>query len=232
MSDSIIRQWNAAAYAYAEMQERSAYAAVNKAVVKERFPELSGETVLDLGCGYGFYTDYFQSIGGAAVGIDGAETMIRIAKETYPGNTFSVADITKRLPFDNGTFDIVFCNMVLMDIEDFGSVFAEARRVLKPGGVFWYSVVHPAFYSGDWQTDENGRKTGKLIASYLTPESYLNHFLGETVHVHRPLSHYLNAAADAGLVLTRALEPRTYDGITKNDDLPLFFFAEYRANKT
>ena len=232
MSENTIRQWDAAAYAYAEIQERSAYADVNKAVVKERFPKLSGEAVLDLGCGYGFYTDYFNRIGGAAVGIDGAQTMIRIARETYPGNSFSVADITKRLPFENGTFDIVFCNMVLMDIEDIGCVFAEAARVLKPGGVFWYSVVHPAFYNGDWQTDANGRKTGKLIAAYLTPESYLNHFPGGTVHFHRPLSHYLNAAADAGLVLTYALEPRTYDGITKNDDLPLFFFAEYRANKT
>lgn len=31
--------------------------------VKERSFQINGEKVLDLGCGYGFYTDYFMSIG-------------------------------------------------------------------------------------------------------------------------------------------------------------------------
>ena len=41
------------------------------------------------------------------------------------------------------------------------------------------------------------------------------------------VSFYLNTAADAGFSLTHTEEPRTYDGITKNDDLPLFFFADF-----
>ena len=222
-----IKQWNDAAASYAAEQERSAFAEANREIVKKRFPKLNGEAVLDLGCGYGRYTEYFRSIGGRPVGIDGAETMIEIARKKYPDCPFTVADITRPLPFDDDTFDIVFCNMVLMDIDPVDSVFAECHRVLKPGGTFCFSIVHPAFFNGDWQTDENGCQTGKLISSYLTPCVSENRFWGETAHYHRPLSFYLNAAADAGFLLKSTEEPRTYDGVTKNDDLPLFFFADF-----
>lgn len=38
---------------------------------------------------------------------------------------------------------------------------------------------------------------------------------------------YLNAAAEHGLTLKEVCEPISYDGVTKNNDLPLFFFAEF-----
>ena len=228
MNDTTIKQWNDAAAVYAEEQERSAYADTNRRIVKERFRKLSGERVLDLGCGYGWYTEYFRKIGGHAFGIDGAQTMIDIAGKRYPNCTFDLKDITKPLDSDDNAFDIVFCNQVLMDIEDIELVFSECGRILRPGGVFWYSIVHPAFFNGDWQCDETGRQFGKLVSSYITPGVSENLFWGKTMHFHRPIYHYLNAAADAGLILTHAEEPRTYDGIVKNDDLPLFFIAEYK----
>lgn len=228
MGDTVIAQWNDAAERFAEDQERSEYANVNKAVVKARFKRLDGEKVLDLGCGCGWYTDYFRRIGGCAVGIDGAEAMIGIARKRYPETTFSVCDISRPLPFEADSFDIVFCNQVLMDIDDVGNALSQCHRVLKRGGVFYFSIVHPAFYNGVWQIDEGGRHTGKLVSSYLTPYMSENRFWGGTAHYHRPLTYYLNAAAEAGFILTHADEPKSYDGKIKNDDLPLFFFAEYR----
>jgi len=35
------------------------------------------------------------------------------------------------------------------------------------------------------------------------------------------------AAANTGFALKQTEEPKSYDGILKNSDLPLFFFAEY-----
>lgn len=224
MSDTI-QQWNEAAEAYAGEQEHSAFAASNREVVKRRFPGLHGERILDLGCGYGWYTDYFRSVGGDAVGVDGADAMIGIAQKKYPKCTFRSVDITKPLPFESGSFDIVFCNQVLMDLENVESVLAECFRLLKRGGVFYFSVVHPAFYNGTWEKGDGG-VSGKLITSYLTQETLTNRFWGTTQHFHRPLSYYLNAAADAGFVLRRTEEPRSYEGAERNSDLPLFFFAE------
>lgn len=223
-----LKQWEKAAEMFSAGQEQSEFADVNKAVVRKRFSHLNGEKVLDLGCGYGYYTAYFDRIGACATGVDGAEAMIRIAKEKYPDSEFSAADLSEPLPFDDGAFDIVFCNQVLMDIEDTDLVLHEVSRVLKEGGVFYFSIVHPAFYCGDWLKDDNGYNYAKYMSRYITPYIRQNHFWGETAHFHRPLSYYLNAAADAGFMLVHTEEPKSYDDVTKNAELPLFFFAEYR----
>ena len=225
--NNIIKQWDNAAEKYAENQERSDFAKSNKEIVKNRFQRLSGEELLDLGCGYGFYTDYFRSIGARAVGVDGSEKMIETARKRYPLSEFLVSDITRLLPFENERFDIVFSNQVLMDIENVDFVFSECMRVLKKGGLLYYSIVHPAFYGGKWVEDEKGYMYAKQTEKYIEPYSSANYFWGETEHFHRPLSYYLNIAANYGFVLKRAREPVSYDGKTKNSDLPLFFFAEY-----
>lgn len=95
----IINQWNQAAIKYTEAQENSEFAEVNKKIVKARFEHFNGENVLDLGCGYGFYTDYFRSIGADVIGVDGSEKMIEAARNRYPDTSFTVMDITKPLVF-------------------------------------------------------------------------------------------------------------------------------------
>ena len=226
--DAIISQWDCAALRYMREQECSEYVRCNKALVQARFPGFSGERVLDLGCGYGYYTDYFRTAGADAIGIDGSEKMIELARTEYPNTRFLVMDITKPLAFADGEFDVVFCNQVLMDIAHIAPVFSECRRILKPGGILYYGIVHPAFYDGTWIHDASGYAYAKGMDRYLTPYQECSWFWGETTHFHRPLSEYLNMAAQCGLVLTQTLEPRTYDPDTKNRDLPLFFFAEYR----
>ncbi len=227
MQDDIISQWDRAASTYAEGQECSEFAQSNKRVVKARFESFSGEKVLDLGCGYGAYADYFQSIGADVTGIDGSGKMIEIARERYPAINFSVMDITAPLSFENDRFDVVFSNQVFMDIEDIDNVFSECRRILKTGGILYYSIVHPAFYDCHWLEDSNGFKYAKAMDKYIKNYHFKNDYWGETEHFHRPLSYYLNIAAKNGFVLKQTCEPVSYDGIGKNSDLPLFFFAEY-----
>lgn len=223
----IISQWDNAAAKYIEEQEHSVFAESNKRIIKGRFQQLDGKNLLDIGCGYGSYTDYFRSIGAKAVGVDGSEKMIEKARERYPLTDFLAADITKPLPFENERFDIVFSNQVFMDIEDVEFVFSECKRVLKAGGILYYSIVHPAFYDGRWVEDKKGYMYAKQTERYITPYRFTNKFWGETEHFHRPLSYYLNLSAKYGLVLRQACEPVSYDGTAKNSDLPLFFFAEY-----
>jgi SAM-dependent methyltransferase len=45
-----------------------------------------------------------------------------------------------QLPFEDGTFDAVVCQFGVMFFPDKGKAFAEARRVLKPGGVFLFNA--------------------------------------------------------------------------------------------
>lgn len=227
MTEDIISQWNRAALKYTEGQENSEYAQSNQRVVKSRFQHFHGEKILDMGCGNGFYSDYFRSKGAHVTGIDGSEKMIEIARERYPLTEFCVMDITSPLAFDNGRFDIVFSNQVLMDVENIDFIFSECSRVLKAGGILYYSIVHPAFYDCQWLEDESGYRYAKAMRRYIKPYQFKNEYWGETEHFHRSLSDYLNVASKNGLVLKQACEPVSYDGIKKNSDLPLFFFAEY-----
>ena len=71
--DAIIQQWDCA-------PKRIVNVRCNKALVQARFPQFSGERVLDLGYGYGYYTDYFRTAGAVAIGIDGSEKMIELAR--------------------------------------------------------------------------------------------------------------------------------------------------------
>jgi len=170
--NEIINQWERVAERFAADQKRSEYADINKVVIKRRFQRFNGEKLLDLGCGYGYYTEYFDGIGAHTVGIDGAKTMIRIAREKYPNGVFSIVDLTYSLPFEDATFDLVFCNQVLMDIKKIDDVFNECYRVLNDNGIFYYSIVHPAFYNGVWQVDKNGFKYAKAVSRYLSSSKY------------------------------------------------------------
>ena len=203
----IINQWNSAASKYVEEQECSEFVESNKKVVKARFDRFSGEKILDLGCGYGFYTDYFRGIGANAIGIDGSEKMIEIARDRYPITEFSVMDITPPLAFEDNQFDVIFSNQVLMDIENIDFVFSECKRILKVGGILYYSIVHPAFYDCHWQKDENGYMYAKVIDKYIKPYQFTQEFWGETEHFHRPLSYYLNVAIKNGFSLKQTCEP-------------------------
>ncbi len=227
----VISQWNNAALKYAEDQEKSVYVESNRKIVKSRFEHFSGENILDLGCGYGFFTDYFKSIGAKTIGIDASEKMIEIARKRFPQSNFSVMDITTPLAFENNQFDIIFSNLVLMDVENIDFIFSECKRILKTGGIFYYSIVHPAFYGGYWLKNQIGYKYGRVMEKYIEPYHFANNFWGETEHFHRSLSYYLNLASKYGFNLKQAWEPISYDSKIKNSDLPVFFFAEYINTK-
>ena len=222
----VIQQWDNTAATYVEDQERSDFAESNKAVIGSRFQRLNGECLLDLGCGYGWYTDFFARIGANAVGVDGSEKMIAIARERYPNLEFALADIEKPLPFTDRCFEIVFSNQVLMDIENADFVISECERILKSSGVFYFGIVHPCFYDCKWLKDEKGYCYAKATERYISSYRLTNEFWG-TAHFHRPLSFYLNTAVKHGFTLKEVSEPVSYDGVTKNNELPLFFFAEF-----
>ncbi len=100
-----------------------------------------GQTVLDLGSGGGI--DVFlsaQAVGpkGKAIGVDATPEMIwrarKAAKEINATNVeFRLGEI-ECMPVESGTVDVVISNCVINLSPDKDKVFAEAFRVLKPGG--------------------------------------------------------------------------------------------------
>jgi SAM-dependent methyltransferase len=87
--------------------------------------------VLEAGCGrttrLGAYRDRIDELTGVDLDADGGR-----ANRTL--DRFVVADLCERLPFADGTFDLVYANFVIEHLAKPTATFAEWRRVLRPAG--------------------------------------------------------------------------------------------------
>ncbi|UCD94954.1 MAG: arsenite methyltransferase, partial [Candidatus Zixiibacteriota bacterium] len=100
-----------------------------------------GETVLDLGCGAGLDSLLAaRQVGekGRVIGVDLTEEMIKKARENARFSGCKNVDFRfgeiERLPIPDNSIDVIISNCVINLSPDKGRVFAEAFRVLKPGG--------------------------------------------------------------------------------------------------
>jgi ubiquinone/menaquinone biosynthesis C-methylase UbiE len=102
--------------------------------------------VLDVGCGTGQSQRIYRDRAGLYVGVDLSLGALRLAHGRFDAAAWMQADAL-RLPFAEGTFDVVAFSSVLHHIGDRGAALAEARRVLRPGGwafAFDPNLLHPA----------------------------------------------------------------------------------------
>ncbi len=90
---------------------------------------LIGTSVLDLGSGTGAAFD--QLLNYETTAIDPDKKMLEL-------NTFEnkVLGSAENLPFDDNSFDNVFCSFVWRNVSDTNKALEEVHRVLKPGGKF------------------------------------------------------------------------------------------------
>ena len=214
MAFTYSRDWDRAASCYSAIQDSSYYSGFNREFVKSQIRDIEGLNILDAGCGDGYFADYFRNRGAKVTGCDGSAEMIKLAEASYPDIQFDLVNLLDNLPYTDKQFDMVFCNQVLMDLENIDNVISEISR----------------FYLGDWQMDDEGRKLYKKVADYLSIRPEKNYFWGPTMHYHRPLSYYMNISCKNKLMLQRMYEPAI--PLKNGDDstlrIPLFLFAKLK----
>lgn len=167
--------------------------------LKPLFPALSGKTVLDLGCGYGWHCKYAADQGAASVlGIDRSQRMIGEAKRRNPADCieYRVCGI-RDFDYPQCRFDLVVSNLVLHYLEDLEEVYRLVRRCLKPGGTFLFNVEHPTFTAG---VRQQFSKDGTWpVTDYYYPGQRTTVFLGcEVKKYHHTLTQILNGLLQTG----------------------------------
>lgn len=116
----------------------------------------SGLDVLDLGCGTGLVGTALGPLARSLVGVDLSPRMLEEAARKGCYTALHDADIAQWLAqAAPAGFDLVMAADVFIYIGDVQGVFREARRVLRPGGLFAFSVE--VCDQGDFQLQPTGR---------------------------------------------------------------------------
>jgi len=177
---------------------------------RDLLPAVAGQRVIDVACGQGRMSRWLAGLGAEVTGVDISAAMLGKARATGPdGITYLHADVT-RLPawWDGRPFDGAACEMALMDIDDLAGTLTAAATVLRQGGWFVASVVHPCFPGSErgrssWPPAEGYDLEGWWTSADHDPDG-VRIRVGAT---HRKLSTLLNALLDAGLEPERFIEP-------------------------
>ena len=125
-------------YAYA-MQEPWTEDLIRQARCK------GGDRVLDVACGPGLVAGKVNEVSQTIckiTGIDVNEVMLNAARRTLPDIDWYLGSATQ-LPFDDGSFDVVFCQQGLQYFPDRPKGMCEMHRVLAPGGRLAVNVWGP-----------------------------------------------------------------------------------------
>ena len=179
------------------------------------------DRVLDVGAGEGQLSRAAIAGGSSlVVGVDPTDAQIVEATRRGGGPRF-LRSMAEGLPFSDRSFDAVVACLVFEHIEAMDEAVAEVARVLVNGGRFAFFLNHPLIQTpgSGWVDDQIMEPPEQYwrIGPYLV-ESIESEEVAKEVFlpfVHRPVSRYVNALADNGLVLRRMYEPAPPEGFLK-----------------
>ncbi len=179
-----------------------------------------GQRLLDIACGNGLTSRKLADLGAQVTAFDFSSNLIELANRrsgdyashiTY--RTLDATDEAALLSLGEREFDSALCNMALFDMANIEPLFRALPRLLKPGGVFVFSLTHPAFNNSScMHVVEEMDLEGEIrivysvkISRYMTPYQARGLALrGQPepqVYFERPLQYYLNLAFQNGFVL-------------------------------
>jgi SAM-dependent methyltransferase len=167
--------------------------------------------LLDVGTGEGQLARAASRLGvPRVVGLDPTMAQLAMARERGGGPGF-VRGSGAQLPFAGGAFDVVVACLVFEHIVDYAEAISEVARVLEPGGRFLFFLNHPLLQTpnsgwiDDHILDEQYWRIGPYLVEDLSEEEVAPGV--RLPFFHRPLSRYVNAMAEVGLLIERMDEP-------------------------
>ncbi len=189
----------------------------------------SAGSILDVGTGEGQIARLATRLGArVVVGVDPTLAQLTVARARGGGVAYARAE-AHALPFGQERFDAVVVCLVFEHITDHRPAIAEIARVLRPGGRFLFFLNHPLLQAPNsgWVIDHILEEEYWRVGPYLVEDVTMEELAPGVVlpFVHRPVSAYVNAMADNGLLVEHMEEPMPPEGF-------LARAPEYRAAAT
>lgn len=177
-----------------------------------------GRRYLDIACGNGLTSRRLAALDTQVTAFDFSSNLIEKAKaRENPGARidYRVIDATNEqqlLSLGLNSFDAALSNMALFDMANIETLFQTLPRLLKPDGIFVFSLMHPCFNNAASvhtmeESDDGEIKTvySVKISRYMTPYEAKGNALRNQpkpqMYFVRPLQYYLNLGFQNGFIL-------------------------------
>lgn len=194
--------------------------------------DVRGTSVLDVGCGNGYFARELARRGARVTGIDISPRMIELARSQESaaplGIAYHVLDAAA-LPagFRRQSFGMATACLALQDMPDIGRVLQGVRALLRPGARLVASIAHPCTDTPFrvWERDSRGGKRWLCIDRYFErgPLEYTWRGWGRdftTEAFHATLEDWFGWILEAGFHLRAFQEPRpTQPALDAHPDL-------------
>ena len=199
-----------------------------KPVPREWFPDLKNKALLGLASGGGQQMPIFAALGAVCTVMDYSDKQLEseiivAAREKYD-IAIAKADMTKRFPFDDSCFDIIFHPVSNCYVEDVYHVWNECFRVLKKGGLLLAGMDNGLNYLVDEEDNESLRVTNKLPFNPLKNEDLYKKLVdnNEGIQFSHSLEEQIGGQLKAGFILLDLYEDHNNSGQLK-ENAPTFF---------
>jgi 2-polyprenyl-3-methyl-5-hydroxy-6-metoxy-1,4-benzoquinol methylase len=174
--------------------------------------------ILDIACGNGLTSRRLAALGAHVTAFDFSANLIEKAKARpnyHSLITYHVIDATDEqqlLSMGENSFDVALSNMALFDMANIEVLFQTLPRLLKPNGIFVFSLMHPCFNNSSSVHTVEESDNGEIkivysvkISRYMTPYHAkglaLRNQPKPQMYFERPLQYYLNLGFQNGFVL-------------------------------
>jgi len=191
-----------------------------KFVPKKWFPELKNKKLLGLACGGGQQMPIFAALGADCTVLDYSDRQLANEKyvserEGYKINIIK-ADMTKKLPFENESFDIIFHPVSNCYIENVYHVWNECYRILKKGGILLAGMDNGLNYLFD-DTEESLEIVNKLPFNPLKNKEQLKKLVNNNdgIQFSHTIEEQIGGQLKAGFILKDLYEDYDNVGLLK-----------------
>lgn len=197
-----------------------------KFVPKFWFGNLKGKKVLGLASGGGQQMPIFKALGAEVTCLDISskqlETERKVSNKLGYEITLVQADMTKPLPFEDETFDLIFHPVSNVYIESVEPVFKEAYRILKKGGSLLSGLDNGFNFAFD---EEDGKILFDLPFNPLKDQEQYDYMVKHDygIQFSHSIEEQIGGQLKAGFRLIDIYEDTNDSGMLKDYNIPTFY---------